>query len=114
VSDYRPGQSFALVMDTRLCPGAEALARDADLLVCESTYQQSEAREAHDHFHMTAAGAAEMARTAGVRRPAPTHFSQRYVSVEGFGQEASALHPDVFCADDLTQVTVPKRRGKEG
>jgi ribonuclease Z len=110
VSEHRPGQAFALVMDTRLCSGAEALARGVDLLVCEATYQQGEAREAHDHFHLTAAGAAELAVAAGVRRLALTHFSQRYLTLEGFEQEASAIHPDVFCAADLTKVEVPKRR----
>jgi ribonuclease Z len=110
VSEGRPGQSFALVMDTRPCPGAEALARDVDLLVCEATYQQSEAREAHDHFHMTAAGAAHLAGSAGARRLALTHFSQRYHTLEGFEQEASATHPDLFCAVDLAQVAVPRRR----
>jgi ribonuclease Z len=109
VSEPRPGQSFALVMDTRLCPGAEDLARGADLLVCESTYLQGEAREAHDHYHMTAAGAAELALRAGVRRLGLTHFSQRYLTLEGFREESSAIHPDVFCADDLAQVAVPKR-----
>jgi ribonuclease Z len=110
VSESRPGQAFALVMDTRPCPGARSLARDADLLVCESTYQQSEAAEAHERFHMTAAGAAELARAAGVRRLGLTHFSQRYLALEGFQEEASAIHPDVFCAADLAQLAVPKRR----
>jgi ribonuclease Z len=113
VSEHRPGQAFALVMDTRRCAGAEELARGVDLLVCEATYQQGEAREAHDHFHMTAAGAAELAVGVGVRRLALTHFSQRYQTLEGFQQESSAIHPDVFCAADLSQVEVPKRRGKE-
>jgi ribonuclease Z len=97
-------------MDTRLCPGAEALAHGADLLVCEATYQQSEAQEAHDHFHMTAEGAAKLATGAGVRRLALTHFSQRYHGTEGFHEEAAALHGDVFCADDLAQVAVPRRK----
>ncbi len=110
VSEPRPGQAFALVMDTRACPGAQALARGVDLLVCEATYQQSEAVEAHDHFHMTAAGAAGLATAAGVRRLGLTHFSQRYDSLEGFQEEASALHPDVYCAADLAQLPVPKRR----
>jgi ribonuclease Z len=110
VSEPRPGQAFALVMDTRPCPGAEALAQGADLLVCESTYLESEAREAHDHFHMTAAQAARLARAAGARRLALTHFSQRYPSTEPFRAEASALHPDVIVADDLVQVAVPGRR----
>jgi ribonuclease Z len=110
VSERRPGQAFALVMDTRPCAGAEALARGADLLVCEATYLGSEATEAHDHFHMTAAQAAALARDAGVRRLVLTHFSQRYITLEGFAAEASALHGDVVVAEDLTRVPVPRRR----
>jgi ribonuclease Z len=113
VSETRLGQSCAVVMDTRDCPGAEALARDVDLLVCESTYQQAESAEAHERFHMTAAGAAELAKRAGVKRLVLTHFSQRYVSLDGFHEEASAIHGDVFVANDLSQVNVPSRRGKE-
>jgi ribonuclease Z len=110
VSEPRPGQAFALVMDTRPCPGASALARGVDLLVCESTYQQAEAREAHDHFHMTAAQAAQLACDAGVHRLALTHFSQRYEDADGFFREAAGLHPDVVRAQDLSRVAVPPRR----
>ncbi len=109
VSAPRPGQAFALVMDTRPCDGAEALAQGADLLVCESTYLSSEREEAHDHYHMTAAQAARLAEKAGVRRLVLTHFSQRYGSPALFQQEAAAIHPDVVAADDLTVVPVPQR-----
>ncbi len=109
VSEHRPGQAFALVMDTRPCAGAEELARGVDLLVCESTYLQSEEREAHDHFHMTAGQAAALAARQGARRLALTHFSQRYDHREAFQAEASASHGDVQVADDLTQVTLPAR-----
>jgi ribonuclease Z len=111
VSEPRPGQSFALVMDTRPCAGALELARGVDLLVSEATYLDSEAQDAHDHFHMTAAQAAHLAQTAGVRRLALTHFSQRYSSLEEFQREAAAIHEDVFVADDLTRVPVPPRLG---
>jgi ribonuclease Z len=110
VSAARPGQSFALVMDTRPCPGAAALARGADLLVCESTYLAAEAEEAHDHFHMTAEQAARLARDGGARRLVLTHFSQRYMELDGFRREAEALHPEVVVADDLVRVPVPPRR----
>jgi ribonuclease Z len=36
VSEPRPGQRFAFVMDTRLCAAVHDLARDVDLLVIES------------------------------------------------------------------------------
>jgi len=111
VSESRPGQSFALVMDTRPCPGAVALAQGVDLLVCEATYLDSERQDAHDHGHMTAAQAAALARNGAVRRLALTHFSQRYTSLEDFQIEASALHEDAIIADDLLRVAVPQRRG---
>jgi ribonuclease Z len=110
VSEGKPGQSFALVMDTRPCPGAEALAQGADMLVCEATYLDSELEDARAHYHMTAAQAARMAAAAGVRRLVLTHFSQRYLTLEGFQTEASALHPDVVVAEDLVRVRVPARR----
>src|SRR4029077_8458047 len=43
VSEPRPGQRFAFVMDTRLCDAAFALADRADMLVCESTFANTEA-----------------------------------------------------------------------
>jgi ribonuclease Z len=109
VSVARPGQAFALVMDTRPCAGAARLARGADLLVCESTYLGSEAAEAHAHYHMTATDAATLAQGGGVRRLALTHFSQRYPSGAPFAEEAAALHPEAVAAEDLTRVPVPRR-----
>jgi ribonuclease Z len=109
VSVPRPGQAFALVMDTRPCPGAARLARGADLLVCEATYLDEAAADARDHYHMTAGQAAALARDAGARRLALTHFSQRYKELDGFAAEASAVHADVVVARDLDRVTVPAR-----
>src|SRR5262249_15267203 len=91
-SELRPGQSLAVVLDTRPCPAAYDLAREADLLVCEATYLESEAQEAHDHYHMTARQAAEIARASGVRRLALTHFSQRYTAPIEHEREAGAVH----------------------
>ena len=109
VSEVKHGQSMAFVMDTRPCDGALALARGADLLVCESTYLEEHAREAHDHFHMTARQAAELAREAGVHQLVLTHFSQRYPRVEPFVEQASAVFPNVVAAKDGMHVPLPKR-----
>lgn len=109
VSLHKPGQSFAFVMDTRLCPAVRTLARDTDLFVCESTYLASERREAQNNGHMTAAQAARVARDENARRLVLTHFSQRYPSVEVFLHEARGIHSDVFAARDGERVSVPKR-----
>ena len=109
VSIHKPGQVVAFVMDTRLCDGAFELAANADMLICESTYLNSEAREARDHGHLTAAQAARIARDAGARLLVLTHFSQRYPSTQPFYDEAAAIFPNVVVARDLKRVPVPKR-----
>ncbi len=112
VSLFKAGQTFAFVMDTRICDNAVALAEGADLLVCESTYLSSESREAHDHGHMTAREAGIVARDAGVRKLVLTHFSQRYGSTKPFVEEArSVFDGEVVAVRDGDRVAVPKRIG---
>ncbi len=107
----RPGQAVAVVMDTRPCRGALDLARGVDLLVCESTFLESEAELARVAGHLTAIQAGELAAEAGVRRLVLTHFSQRYEGTARFVAEASrAFDGEIVAADDLTRVAVPPRR----
>jgi ribonuclease Z len=98
VCELRTGQSFAFVMDTRWCAGAEQLARGADLLVCEATFAASEAALAQQSGHMTAQQAGRLARVAGVRQLVIGHFSQRYSDVEPLLAEARAEHGAVIAA----------------
>lgn len=109
VGETRPGQAFAFVMDTRPCPNAAVLAQGVDLLVCESTYLDTERQEAHDHFHMTALQAAELAQNAQARQLVLTHFSQRYEDTSAFVAEAKTRVADVVAVKDLDRVEVPKR-----
>ncbi len=108
VSEPKRGQSVAVVMDTRRCAAAVELARDVDLLLIESTYLQSEAREARDHGHLTAREAAQIAVDAGARRVVLSHFSQRYPSEQPFLEEAGAIHDGVFAARDGERFAVPR------
>jgi ribonuclease Z len=110
VSELRRGQVFAFVMDTRLCEAAVDLARDADLLVCESTFLAPEADLAASYGHLTAAQAATIARDAGARRLVLTHYSQRHPDEAVFAAEARPVFADVQAARDLDRVAVPRRR----
>ncbi|GAB7193136.1 ribonuclease Z [Kineococcus sp. NUM-3379] len=116
VSVSRRGQSFAFVMDTRLSPAVEELARGVDLLVCESTFLDRDADLAQRYAHMTAREAATVAAAAGVRRLVLTHFSQRYPDPGEFVAEATLAVRDaggdteVVVASDLDVVEVPPRR----
>ena len=108
VSEPRPGQSMAFVMDTAPCAGAAVLADRADLAVFESTYLDEHRHLAADYRHLTAAQAGQLAAAAGVRRLVLSHFSARYREVGVFAAEAAAHHPDVIEAEDLAVVEVPQ------
>jgi ribonuclease Z len=111
MSEPRPGQVFAFIMDTRLCDGALALAEGADLLVCESTFLERDADLAAAYGHLTAGQAAQIAAEAGARRLILTHFSQRYPDDSEFAAEAGEIFPEVVVVRDLDRVPVPPRAG---
>ncbi|MFJ7774729.1 ribonuclease Z [Streptomyces yangpuensis] len=111
VSEPRPGQRFAFVMDTRLCSGVDELAEGCDMLVIESTFLDEDERLATDHGHLTAGQAARVARDAGVRHLVLTHFSQRYTDPAEFERQARAagFEGELTVAADLMRVPLPKR-----
>jgi ribonuclease Z len=107
----RPGQRFAIVMDTRLCEAVYALADGTDLLLIEATFLTADAALADEYGHLTAGQAAGVAAECGVRRLVLTHFSQRYAEPARFGEEAAAVFDgEIVVAEDLMRVSVPPRR----
>ncbi|MFF3569413.1 ribonuclease Z [Nocardia jiangxiensis] len=111
VSTVRRGQRFAFVMDTRMCSGVAELAQDADMLVIEATFLDTDAGLAHEYGHLTAAQAAQVAQAAGVRTLVLTHFSQRYADLEDHRLEAAKYFDgELVVAEDLMRVPVPTRR----
>jgi ribonuclease Z len=110
VSVPKPGSRVAFVMDTRACPGAVALAEDADLLVMEATYTAEDQHLADAHHHCSSADAARTALAAGARRLALTHFSQRYPDVAQHLREAREIFPETVALRDLDRVPIPRRR----
>lgn len=110
VSEPRPGQRFAFVMDTGLCDAVYALADGVDLLVIEATFLSTDAALAAEVGHLTAAQAARVAAECGVRRLVLTHFSQRYQDPRRFVDEAREhFAGDLVVAEDLVRVPVPPR-----
>lgn len=107
VSHVRPGDTFAYVVDTRPCLEAIKLAKDAKILICESTYLDEARAMAEEYRHMTAIQAAEIARDAGVKLLVLTHFSARYRDPEVLGLEARTIFPNTVVAEDLKKIPFP-------
>jgi ribonuclease Z len=113
VSEPRPGQRFAFIMDTRMCEAAFALAEGADLMVCEATFLAEHAALAPEYGHLTATQAGQIAAECGVRTLVLTHFSQRYAHQDPgrFADEAGAVFGgQIVVAADLDVIPVPSRR----
>ena len=109
VSVLRPGQSFAFIMDTRPCENAIKLARHVDILLCEATFLENEAHQAHEYYHMTARQAAILAREAGAKKLILSHFSQRYLTLTEHLAQAREVYPNTYVARDLDHFDFPKR-----
>jgi ribonuclease Z len=112
VSEPRVGQKFAFVMDTRLCDAAFELADQADMLVCEATFADADARLAQVYGHLTARQAGRIAHEAGVRTLVLTHFSQRYESDNSnimVEEAAASFRGNLVLARDLDRIPVPPR-----
>ncbi|MBB6403199.1 ribonuclease Z [Arthrobacter sp. AZCC_0090] len=112
VSAPRPGQSFAFVMDTAPCAGAEELAAGVDLLVAESTFSDDDGDLAAQYRHLTAGQAGAVAATAEAGMLILTHFSSRYTDVSMLEGQARARSgaAAVVAANDLDRVPFPKRQ----
>jgi ribonuclease Z len=109
VSEHRSGQIFAFIMDTAWCPSAVELARDADLVVCESTFTEDEAELAAATGHLTARQAGQIAAEAGAHHLVLGHYSQRYPDAEVFRAEAAEVFPAVTAARDFDRIKIPRR-----
>lgn len=110
VSVFKRGVGLAFVMDTRVCVNAFELAKDADYLICESTYLSAETADATKNGHLTSKQAAEIANKSNVGTLILTHFSQRYFSTTEFVEEAKEIFENVMAVKDGDQVEILRRK----
>ncbi|MFQ6077502.1 MAG: ribonuclease Z [Candidatus Bathyarchaeia archaeon] len=106
VGPPRPGRKIVYSGDTRPCKAVLELARGADLLIHESTYDDELADKAQNG-HSTPSQAAWVAREAGVKRLILTHISARYTDTAVLLEQARRVFPRVVVAEDLMEVEIP-------
>jgi ribonuclease Z len=104
VSELKRGLKVTVIMDTGLCEMAIALAKDADLLICEATFSSELGEKAESYKHMTAKDAALLANNANAKRLIITHISQRYKTTSEILDDAKNVHNNVEVAHDFMKV----------
>lgn len=101
------GTKLMVVGDTGRTDDLLDVARGADALVIESTYLDEEADMARQFSHMTARGAAELAKRAGVKQLILTHISRRYREKDVLAQ-AQSVFPNTVVARDFDTFIIKR------
>jgi len=107
----RPGRKLVLSGDTRPCEAMVEAARNADILVHESTFSDDDQARALETRHSTAREAGRVAQQAGARRLILTHLSSRYDTDFGrlLAQAREEYPGPVEVAHDGMTVEIPVR-----
>ncbi len=103
------GARLFFVGDVSHTAPLQTAAEEADLLVVEATYLEADKSLARQHGHLTAAAAARLARSAGVRQLVLHHVSRRY-STQQVLEEARSIFPATLVAGDLDHFSVHKEK----
>ena len=99
----RPGRKIVYTGDTRAVHmQIRDIAHDADLLIHDATYDESEAERGAEFFHATATQAGEAAAVLNARALALVHTSSRYPDAQvHIGEAKKKFSGNVFAPNDL-------------
>ena len=87
-------------------PIANKLAKNADSLICESTYSSKFEDKGEKYNHMTSKQAAQIANQANVKKLVLTHFSARYKNTQEIEEDARTYFNEVVCAKDFMKINL--------
>ncbi len=96
------GKKISFVLDTKMNDKIVPFVKDADLLVCESTFGSELQEQAEEYRHLTSKDAGEIAKKAKVKQLYLTHISGRYENnMEKIENEAKEIFENSKVVKDL-------------
>ena len=109
----RPGRKIVYTGDTRAnYMNIREIASDADVLIHDATYDESEAERGEEFYHATAAQAGEAASVLNARMLVLVHTSSRYPDAQiHIGDAKKKFSGSVIAPDDLDIIEVGFRDG---
>ena len=107
LGDFKAGARLVVLGDVAEIDSLVTYCDQADVLVTEATYLESEAEMAQQFGHMTARQSAQLAVRANVKQLILTHLSRRYRERDVLA-EAQAVFPNTVVARDFDTFTIKK------
>lgn len=106
------GRIVTVLGDTRICKASYELALNADVLIHEATFSKGEENLAYEYFHSTTTQAAQIAKSANVKKLLLTHISSRYNRPDWklLEEEAKEIFPQVEIAEDFKEICIPVKK----
>ena len=107
----KSGRIVTVIYDTRSTPSIARLAKDADVLVHESTFAGDEQKLAHDYYHSTSVEAAKIARKDNVKLLCLNHISARYMGAKAkkLEKQAKKVFSNTVLVNDFDQINIPMK-----
>lgn len=112
LGDEIKGAKLVYVGDTGRTDNLREHVQDADTLVIESTFLDSEGDVASDFGHLTARQAGRFALEAGVRTLIVNHVSRRYREAD-IVEQVRSVFPNSFVARDMDHFIIRRGQGAE-
>lgn len=99
------GFVVTILGDTRFCPAAIELARDADLMVHEGTFDAETQKLAGEYGHSTIREAAETAKQANAKALIVNHLSSRFLPEDEkrLVKDMQSVHKESYLAHDFDE-----------
>lgn len=112
IGESRKGRIVTILGDTRFHLNSQKLAKNADVLVHESTFSADEGKMAKSYFHSTSTQAGTVAKEAGAKKLVLTHISARYLgkAVYELEKEAKSVFKNTRVVKDFDIVDIPLKK----
>lgn len=107
----KPGRIVTIIYDTRSTPSIARLAKDADVLVHESTFAGDESKMARNYYHSTSVQAAKIAKQENVKKLCLNHISARYMGAKAkkLENQAKKVFPNTVLVNDFDRIEIPMK-----
>lgn len=100
------GKKVGIIWDTGICDNCIKIAKDAEVIISESTFSINEKNKAKEYKHLTTEDAAKIAKKGKAKKLVLTHFSQRYKDTEELLREAKKVFSNTTCAHDFLEINI--------